>query len=143
VTDYTAEIIAAMQQGMDAENRRRDLAAMTPGLGSVLPLPQPYADAGQGSPPVVGEGYAITAEVASAVRKAYGPDRPQYAHPLVGGVDYPAGIHQPALRHVTNLGADGLFIAGASAPADGFTVVPAPSWPSLLSRLLGRFRSPR
>jgi hypothetical protein len=81
---------------------------------------------------------------AAAVHKAYGADRPQYAYPLVGGINYPAGTHQPALRHVTNLGADGLFIEGASAPAaDGFTVVSAPSRPSLLSRLLGRFRRPR
>jgi hypothetical protein len=35
----------------------------------------------------------------------------------VGGIDYPAGTHQPALRHVTDLGADGLFIEGARAPA--------------------------
>jgi hypothetical protein len=62
----------------------------------------------------------------------------------VGGIDYPAGAHQPALRHVTNLGADGLFIDSTGAPAaDGSTVVSAPSRSSLLSRLLGRFRRPR
>jgi hypothetical protein len=94
--------------------------------------------------PVVGEGYEVQAEIADAVHKSYGAVRSQYAHPLVGGINYPAGIHQPALPHVTNLGADGLFIEGASAPAaDGFTVLSAPSRPSLLSRLLGRFRRPR
>ncbi|HEY3034878.1 MAG TPA: hypothetical protein VGJ54_09485 [Streptosporangiaceae bacterium] len=41
---------------------------------------------------------------------------------------------------MTDLGADGLFIEGASAPADGFTVMSPPARPSLLSRLLGRFR---
>ena len=116
--------------------------------GPVLPLPQPPAGPGVGlsdvALPVVGEGYQVQAEIAAAVHKSYGADRPQYAHPLVGGINYPAGAHQPALRHVTNLGADGLFIEGASAPAaDGSTVVSAPSRPSLLSRLLGRFRRPR
>jgi hypothetical protein len=141
----TPDIAAAMAAGMAAENRRRELAGMTPGLGPVLPLPQPPSGPGVGisdvALPVVGEGYEVQAEIAAAVHKSYGAARPQYAHPLVGGIDYPAGTHQPALRHVTNLGADGLFIEGASAPAaDGFTVVSAPSRPSLLARLLGRFR---
>ena len=56
---------------------------------------------------------------------------------------YVLGVSQPALPHVTDLGAEGLFIEGTSAPAaDGFTVVSAPSRPSLLSRLLGRLRRP-
>ena len=51
------------------------------------------------------------------------------------------GVSQPALRHVTDLGADGLFIEGASAPAaDGFTVVSPPARPGLLARLLGLLR---
>jgi hypothetical protein len=75
------------------------------------------------------------------VDKSYGAYRPQYAHPLVGGIGYPADTHQPALRHVTDLGADGLFIEGRSAPpADGFTVVSPPARPSLWARLLGRLR---
>ena len=50
-------------------------------------------------------------------------------------------VSQPVLRHVTNLGADGLFIEGRSAPAaDAFTVVSPPARPSLLARLLGRLR---
>ena len=136
-----------MQAAEVAENRRRQLAGMTPGLGVLLPLEQPPGGPGVGlsdvALPVAGEGYEVQAEIAAA-HKSYGADRPQYGHPLIGGIDYPAGTHQPALRHVTNLGADGLFIEGASAPeADGFTVVSAPSRPSLLSRLLGRFRRPR
>ena len=35
----------------------------------------------------------------------------------VAGESYVLGVSQPALRHVTDLGADGLFIEGASAPA--------------------------
>jgi hypothetical protein len=45
------------------------------------------------------------------------------------------------VSHVTDLGADGLFIEGASAPvAEPFTVVSPPARPSLLARLLGRLR---
>ena len=144
----TPDIQQIMMAAMDAEDRRRELASQSPGLGVLLPLDQPPSGPSVGKygvgGAIVGEGYDQQAEIAAAVHKAYGADRPQYAHPLVGGVDYPAGIQQPALRHVTNLGADGLFIDGASAPAaDGFTVVSAPSRPSLLSRLLGRFRRPR
>jgi hypothetical protein len=144
----TPDIEGVMAQAMAAENRRRELAAQMPGHGAPVPLDQPPSGPSVGKygvgGPVVGEGYEVQAEIADAVHKSYGAVRPQYAHPLVGGINYPAGIHQPALPHVTNLGADGLFIEGASAPAaDGFTVVSAPSRPSLLSRLLGRFRRPR
>jgi hypothetical protein len=144
----TPDIAAAMQAAMDAEDQRRLLASQSPGLGVLLPLDQPPSGPSVGKygvgGAIVGEGYDQQEEIAAAVHKSYGADRPQYAHPLVGGINYPAGTHQPALRHVTNLGADGLFIEGASAPAaDGFTVVSAPSRPSLLSRLLGRFRRPR
>ena len=52
---------------------------------------------------------------------------------------YALGVSQPALRHVTDLGADGLFIEGPSVPAaDAFTVVSPPARPGLLARLLGR-----
>lgn len=144
----TPDIAAAMQAAMDGENRRRELASQTPGLGPVLPLPQPPAGPGVGLSdvplPVVGEGYEVQAEIAAAVHKAYGTARPQYAHPAVGGIDYPAGTHQPALRHVHDLGDGTLFIEGRSAPAaDGFTLVSPPARPSLLSRLLGKFRRPR
>jgi hypothetical protein len=76
--------------------------------------------------------------------KAYGEARPSYAGPEVAGDSYPLGVSQPALRHVTDLGADGLFIEGVSAPAaDPFMVVSTPSRPGLLSRAraaLGRLR---
>ena len=141
----TPDIQQIMMAAMDAEDRRRELASQSPGLGVLLPLDQPPSGPSVGKygvgGAIVGEGYDQQAEIAAAVHKSYGADRPQYAHPLVGGINYPAGTHQPALRHVTNLGADGLFIEGASAPAaDAFTVVSEPSRPSLLSRLLGRLR---
>jgi hypothetical protein len=70
-----------------------------PRHGPVLPLPQPPSGPAVGIPdvalPVVGEGYEVQAEIAAAVHKSYGTDRPQYAHPAVGGIDYPAGTHQP------------------------------------------------
>lgn len=140
----TPGIAAVMAAAMDGDNRRT--GGHDQGLGPVLPLPPAGPGVGLSDVvlPVVGEGYGVQAEIAAAVHKSYGADRPQYAHPLVGGINYPAGAHQPTLRYVTNLGADGLFIEGASEPAaDGSTVVPAPSRPSLLSRLLGRFRRPR
>lgn len=144
----TPGISAVMAAAMDTEDRRRELASQSPGLGVLLPLDQPPSGPSVGKygvgGAIVGEGYDQQAGIAAAIHKSYGADRPQYAHLLVGGINYPAGMHQPALRHVTSLGADGLFIEGASAPAaDGFTVVSAPSRPSLLSRLLGRFRRPR
>src|SRR2546430_17592739 len=100
----TRDSAAAMQAGMDGENGRRQLASLTPGLGPVLPLPQPPAGPGVGlfdvPLPVIGEGYDVQAKIAAAVHKSYGADRPQYAHPLVGGINYPAGMHQPALRQI-------------------------------------------
>ena len=63
-----------------------------------------------------------------------------YAGPEVAGDSYPLEVSQPALRHVTNLGADGPFIEGASAPAaDPFMVV-SPPRPGLLSRLRNLLR---
>ena len=60
-----------------------------------------------------------------------------YAGPAVAGDYYPLGVSQPALRHVTDLGTDGLFIEGRGAPvAESFTVVSPPSRPWLLRRLI-------
>jgi hypothetical protein len=141
----TSDIRQVMLAAMDGEDRRRELAAQMPGYGAPVPLGQPPSGPSVGKygvgGAVIGEGYEVQAGIAAAVHKAYGPDRPQYAHPIVAGLGYPADTHQPALRHVTNLGADGLFIEGHSAPpAGGVTVVAAPSRPSLLARLLGRLR---
>jgi hypothetical protein len=145
MTDYTAEITAATQASMDSEDRRRELASTTPGLGVLLPLDQPPSGPSVGKygvgGAIVGEGYDQQAEIAAAVHKSYGADRPQYADPLVGGIDHGTGTHQPALRHVSDLGDGTLFIEGASAPpADRFTVVSPPARPGLLARLLGRLR---
>jgi hypothetical protein len=129
---------------MAAEDRRREVAGASPGLGALLPMEQPPSGPSVGKygvgGPIVGEGYEVQAEIAAAVHKAYGEDRPCYAGPAVGGDSYVLGVSQPALRHVTNLGADGLFIEGASAPAaDPFMVV-SPPRPGLLSRLRGLLR---
>ena len=134
-----------MGAAMSAEDRRREVAGASPGLGALLPLEQPPSGAGVGiwdvpGLDVKGEGYAIQADAAGAVHKAYGEARPVYAGPEVAGESYVLGVSQPALRHVTNLGADGLFIEGASAPAaDPFMVV-SPPRPGLLSRLRGLLR---
>jgi hypothetical protein len=140
-----ADIRAVQAAAENAENRRREVAGATPGLGALLPLEQPPGGAGVGiwdvDMPVIGEGYGQQAEIAGAVHKAYGEARPVYAGPAVAGDSYVLGVSQPALRHVTDLGADGLFIEGRSAPvADAFTVVSPPARPSLLARLLGRLR---
>jgi hypothetical protein len=140
-----ADIRAAQTAAEDGENRRRELAALTPGLGPVLPMEQPPSGPSVGKYGVggliAGEGYEVQAEIADAVAKAYGPPRPQYGDDLVGGFGFQAGRGEaPIRRHVTDLGADGLFIEGASAPvADGFTVV-SPARPGLLSRLRGLLR---
>jgi hypothetical protein len=108
------DIAAVMQAAEGAENRRRELASQTPGLGVLMPLGQPPGGPGVGISdvplPVVGEGYEVQAGIAAAVHKSYGPDRPAYAHPLIGGIGYADGTHQPAVRHVHDLGADGLLI---------------------------------
>jgi hypothetical protein len=143
-----ADIAAALSQAMSTEDRRRELASQTPGLGPVLPLPQSPSGPGVGLSdmdlPVVGEGYDMTAEISAAVHKAFGPGRPTYAHPLVGGADYADSTHQPVLRHVSNLGDSLLFEPGRDGrQAAGAAVVISPQAaprPSLLSRLLGRLR---
>ena len=139
-----ADIRSVMAQAMSAEDRRREVAGASPGLGALLPLEQPPSGAGTGiwdvDMPVIGEGYDQQAEIATTVHKAYGEARPVYAGPAVAGDSYVLGVSQPALRHVTDLGADGLFIEGASAPAaDPFMVV-SPPRPGLLSRLRGLLR---
>jgi hypothetical protein len=145
----TPDIAAAMQASMDAENRRRELAGQSPGLGVFLSLPQPPAGPGVGlsdvALPVIGEGYDQEAP-AALQHKAYGETRPVYAAGEVGGLGYPLGIAQPARRHVTNLGADGLLIEpGPDGRAAGDSTVfvspqtaPKPSLWSRLKAKLGR-----
>jgi hypothetical protein len=93
----------------------------------------------------VGEGYAVTADIADAVSKAYGPGRPQYADDLVGGFGFTAGRAEPPVRrHVTNLG-DGRLLVDPGPDGrqrgDPFTFIPAPAArASLWSRLTSRLR---
>jgi len=122
-------IEAAMQAAIAAEDRRRELASQTPGLGVLMPMEQPPSGAGVGisdvDMPVVGEGYDQMAEVSGAVHKSYGEARPVYASPAVAGIDYaPLGVGQPALRY-------------------GVRAVSPPVRPSLLSRVLARVRGRR
>jgi hypothetical protein len=140
------DVAAAMQASMDQEDRRRELASQSPGLGALMQLPPTGIGPGVGLSdvplPVIGESHQAAPYVPQ--HKAYGPPSPVYADAAVGGVGYAPGDVRTALRHVTDLGADGLFIEGASVPAaDGFTVVSPPARPSLLARLLGRIRGRR
>jgi hypothetical protein len=126
------DIAAVMAQAMTSENRRRELASASPGLGSPLPMPQPPAAAAVGKSsldmPVIGEGYDMAAQDA-VQHKAYGPDRPQYAADVVGGLGFQAGKSEPAIM---------VYLGQRSAPADDIAVVSPPSRPRLLRRLLRR-----
>jgi hypothetical protein len=130
----TAALQAAQAQAEAGERRRRDLAAQAPGLGALVSLPEPYADAGQGSPPVAGEGYAVQAPPQPwQVTSEHGPlvygQRPAYADPSVGGTGFTAGKSEPAIRALTGQ---------RSRAADSVTFVSPPARPSLWRRLLGR-----
>jgi hypothetical protein len=133
-----AEISAVMSGAMDAENQRRELASQLPGHGAPLPLPQPVSAAGVGLSdvlmPVVGEGYDITPPVATAVSKAYGPERPVYSADEVGGVSFVAGRQEAPVR---------VLAVHRSAPSAGVVFATPSRPPGLLSRLLGRLRRGR
>jgi hypothetical protein len=107
----------------------------------------PLSASGTWTYPVIGEGYDQQAEIATAVHKAYGEARPVYAGPAFAGDSCVLGVSQPALRHVTNLGADGLFIEGRSAPAaDALTVVSPPArhcWRGCSAGCAGTRKRPR
>ena len=142
----TPDIAAAMQASMDQEDRRRELASQSPGLGALMQLAPTGIGPGVGLSdvplPAIGESHQAAPYVPQ--HKAYGPVSPTYAPDVVGGLGYAPGDVRTALRHVTDLGADGLFIEGASAPAAGpFMVVSPPARPGLLARLLGRLRHGR
>ena len=62
--------------------------------------------------------------------KAYGPDRPVYADPVVAGVAYPDFINEPVFRASVS---HGLVLATAAAPRR----------PSLLARVAARLRGRR
>jgi hypothetical protein len=141
------DITSAMAQAMAAENRRRELAGQSPGLGALVSLPDVPYGPGVGLSdvplPPVGESHHQAAPRVPQ-RKSYGPASPVYADSLIGGLGYTPGDIQTALRHVTDLGADGPLIGGRSAPAaPAVDVVSAPARPGPLRRLLGKLRRPQ
>jgi len=71
-------------------------------------------------------------EVVPQVQKAYGPDHPQYAGYLTGGIRFTAGRQEPPIR---------VFIGRRSQPAaDGPVVISPPGRPSWWSRLFRKRR---
>ena len=136
----TPDITATMAPSMAAENRRRGLAEQSPGLGALVQLPQPPSGPGVGISdvplPVVGESHQAAPYMPQSM--AYGPDRPQYADSLIGGVGYAPGDMQTALRAA----GERVFAAQDAAGRADVTVVSpqtAPR-PSLLGRLAARLR---
>jgi hypothetical protein len=111
-----------------------------------MELPQPPSGPGVGlsdvSLPVVGEGYDTAAGIAAAMHKSYGPDRPQYGHPLIGGLDYAPVDARPALgrSRLFDL-ADQVFGAQDAQAGHPYTVIsPTAARPGLLARLAARLR---
>jgi len=136
VAEDLASLTAAQAQATTAEQNRREIASQTPGVGALLLLPQPYADAGQGSPPVQGEGYS--AEAPSAPQQITVPHgvpvfdrRPSYGADVVGGIGFQAGRQEPPIR---------VLVGTRSATPGDVVVAVSPPRRSLLSRLLRRGR---
>jgi hypothetical protein len=127
-----ADIRATLAQAMAAENRRRQVASDSPGLGTLLPTPQPPSGPGVGisdvDPPVVGEGYSVTAPAGGAQTTSYGPARPVYADDLVGGVGFQGGFSEPVIESFR------------FSVSPGLVTPPAQARPGLLSRLRGWLR---
>jgi hypothetical protein len=124
------DIAGVMAAAMTSENRRRELAAQSPGLGALLSIEQPVAAAAVGKSgldmPVIGEGYEMTAPGALQ-HKSYGPPSPQYAPDVVGGLGFQAGKSEPAIS---------VYLGQRST--DAAVVVSPPARPSLWRRLLRR-----
>ena len=137
----TPDIAAAMQAAMDAEDRRRELASQSPGLGALVQLPQTPNGPGVGiwdlGMPVIGESHQ--AAPYAEQRKAYGPVVPQYAPDVVGGVDYAPGGIETALRAAAERAFAGQDAAGRGDSLVVVSPATAPR-PSLWSRLFGRRR---
>jgi hypothetical protein len=136
VAEDVAALTATQAQATVAEQNRRGVASQTPGVGALLPLPQPPADAGQGSPVVQGEGYEVEAPPApQQITVPHGVPvydrRPSYAADVVGGIDFTAGRQEPPIR---------VLIGTRSAPVADSVVAISPPRRSLLSRLLRRGR---
>ena len=142
--DIRAAMAAAMDGGGTGAVRSR---ARHPGLGALLPLEQPPSGAGVGiwdgaGGSIVGEGYELQAEIAEAVHKAYGEAAAGVRRCLRSpGIPAPLGVSQPALRHVTDLGADAAVHRGRQRTGGGSVHggVPA-ARPGLLARLRGLLR---
>ena len=130
----TAALAAAQGQAENAENGRRQLAARLPGHGAQIPMPPAPSGPAVGKydavGPPVGEGYAMTPAVVPAVSKSYGPDRPQYADDLTGGLGFTGGKSEPAIS---------MWLGQRSVAAAGAVVV-SPPRPTLWARLLRRVR---
>ena len=142
-TPDEAALASAMANAMDSENRRRELASQSPGLGALVQLPETPNGPGIGiwdlGLPVVGESHQAAPYVEQS--KSYGPPSPVYADPVVAGLGYVPGDVQTALRAA----GEWAFAAqdAASRPAGPGVVVVSPGMAprrSLLSRLLGRLR---
>jgi hypothetical protein len=141
----TADIEAAMAAGMAAENRRRELAGQSPGLGALLSLPQTVNGPGVGiwdlGMPVIGESHQAAPYVPQ--HKSFGPVSPVYADGVVGGLGYAPGAVQTAVRHVSDIGDGRLLIEpradGSNAPVQLVSPDAAPRR-SLLGRALARLR---
>ncbi len=133
--DFTAECATAQASAMNAESRRRQLAAQSPGLGAQVPMPQPYAGPGPGLAgvpglEVVGEGYGTMPPADPFQHKAYGETRPAYAPAEVG--------YGTIASAVSRLGS----AARARRPDAGVVLVSPGAAPrrSLLGKMLGRLR---
>jgi hypothetical protein len=139
-TPDIAAATAAQAAAMATENRRRELASQSPGLGAPVSLPDVPYGPGVGLTdiglPHVGESYGQGAAVVPQV-KSYGPAVPVYADPLVGGVSYGPGHVQTAIR---SLG-ERVFAAQDGQAGIPYTVIsPAVARPSLWQRITGKLR---
>jgi hypothetical protein len=141
------DISSVMASAMTQEDRRRELASQRPGHGALLPLEQPPGGPGVGiwdvDLPVTGLGYAGGILPSPFQVASYGPARPVYAADMVAGYDFAAGRAEPPVRrHVTDLGADGLFFEdypGGRQPYGPVVVSPSAK-PSLGARLRALLR---
>lgn len=134
------EIRAVLADAMGAENHRREMASASPGLGSLMDLPQvPYGTAvGKAGLDLPAVGAGLAAVPYAPQSKSYGPDVPRYADPVVGGAGYGPGDVQTALRALGER-----VFAAQDAPGRSVVTVLSPDVAphrSLLGRLFGRLR---
>jgi hypothetical protein len=139
----TPDIQAVMAQAMAAEDRRRELAGQTPGLGVLMPLDQPpngpsVGKYGLPGLDVIGEGYDVLAPDDAQQMKAYGLVRPHYADALVAGLDYRPAANVPVRRSIIDAGPDGLWIEAAPGPASPGNVIAVSPQAAPRRSLLGR-----